>query len=628
MPIQQLPDHLINQIAAGEVIERPASIVKELVENSLDAGASLINIELQDGGLERIRIRDNGHGISQNDLPLALSRHATSKLSTLEELSTLTSMGFRGEALPSIASVSRLELASKVAEAERAWLIRYRHDGGVESEPCAHSVGTTVDVQSLFYNVPARRKFMRTPRTEYSRCETVVKTLAMANSNVAFQVTHNGKSTFRCERAETDAAKNERITKILGTAFGAAARWVEIDQSPLALCGWAADPSFSRSTADMQYFFVNRRAIKDRVVSHAVKQAYSDLLYHQRHPAFVLFLTMPAEGVDINVHPGKQEVRFRDSSAVHGFIRKSLKDYLAVVTSGEHLASVGRDSYPDLAEPAQGLSFRGTRELPLKPQDTRESMRRLVGDRPSVGNVSHTSSRAPLPHSPYANQTSHSASSMAVAEAPLASDAATGGTSQDDEKIPPLGFALGHCHGVYILAENENGLVIVDAHAAHERITYEHLKTAWRTKAIVTQRLLVPVDVDVSTSEADLGERHSESLAQTGLHVSRLSPGCLQVREVPSLLVKADAAALLRDVLSELSSHGSSDLIDTAMDAVLSSMACHGSVRANRMLSVPEMNALLRQIEATPNSGQCNHGRPTWTTLEMASLDKLFLRGR
>lgn len=627
MAIQQLPDHLINQIAAGEVIERPASIVKELVENSLDAGASVINIELQDGGLERIRIRDNGHGISQNELPLALSRHATSKLSTLEELSTLTSMGFRGEALPSIASVSRLELASKVADSERAWLIRYRHDGGVESEPCAHPVGTTVDVQSLFYNVPARRKFMRTPRTEYSRCETVIKTLAMANSDVAFQVTHNGKSTFRCERAETDAAKNERITKILGTAFGAAARWVEIDQSPLALRGWVADPSFSRSTADMQYFFVNQRAIKDRVVSHAVKQAYSDLLYHQRHPAFVLFLTMPAEGVDVNVHPGKQEVRFRESSAIHGFIRKSLKDYLAVVTNGEHLASVGRDAHQELTEPEQGLPFRGTRELPLPPQDTREAMRRLVGDRPGGGGAS----RAPMPHSPYADQTSHYASDTAVAEARVTSgalsDTVTAAT-EDDEKIPPLGFALGHCHGVYILAENENGLVIVDAHAAHERITYEYLKTAWRTKAIATQRLLVPVDVDVSTTEADLGERHSDSLAQTGLHVSRLSPGCLQVREVPNLLAKADAAALLRDVLSELTSHGSSDLIDTAMDAVLSSMACHGSVRANRMLSVPEMNALLRQIEATPNSGQCNHGRPTWTTLEMASLDKLFLRGR
>ena len=628
MAIQQLPDHLINQIAAGEVIERPASIVKELVENSLDAGASLIDIELQDGGLERIRIRDDGHGISQNELPLALSRHATSKLTTVEELSTITSMGFRGEALPSIASVSRLELASKTDDAERAWLIRYRHDGGVESEPCAHPVGTTVDVQSLFYNVPARRKFMRTPRTEYSRCETVIKTLAMAHSAVAFQVTHNGKSTFRCERATTDAAKNERITKILGTAFGEAARWVEIDQSPLALRGWVADPSFSRSTADMQYFFVNQRAIKDRVVSHAVKQAYSDLLYHQRHPAFVLFLTMPADGVDVNVHPGKQEVRFRESSAVHGFIRKSLKDYLAVVTSGEHLAAHGRDGHRDLDEPAQGLSFPGTRELPLSPQDNREAMRRLVGDRPSSSHgaaVSDgSSSRVPLPHSPYGAQTNPFSSDTAVADAPVAVDA----TEEEAAKIPPLGFALGHCHGVYILAENESGLVIVDAHAAHERITYERLKVAWRTKAIATQRLLVPVDVAVSTTEADLAETHAQSLAQTGLHVTRLSPGSLQVREVPNLLAKADAASLLRDVLSELSSHGSTDLIDTAMDAVLSSMACHGSVRANRMLSVPEMNALLRQIEATPNSGQCNHGRPTWTTLEMASLDKLFLRGR
>ncbi len=645
MAIKQLPDHLINQIAAGEVIERPASIVKELVENSLDAGAVQIQIDLQDGGLERIRVRDDGHGISQNELPLALSRHATSKLSSLEELSSLSSMGFRGEALPSIASVSRLELSSKTKGAERAWLIRYRHDGGVEAEPAAHPDGTTVDVQSLFYNVPARRKFMRTPRTEYARCETIIKTLAMAYPAVAFQLNHNGKSTFRCERADTAVTRNERITKILGTAFGEAARSVEIEQPPMLLHGWVADPSFSRSSADMQYFFVNQRVIKDRVVSHAVKQAYSDLLYHQRHPAFVLFLTMPPEAVDVNVHPGKQEVRFRESSAIHGFIRKSLKDYLAVVTSGEALARIGRDAHqstvessagqldpgrsggadeagaaPSNTHQAMGLTFRGNRELPLSGLDTRAAMQRLVADRDGPA---HTHP-ARMPLSPYArdsvNPSATDTADVAVAEEP--------GDADPHADVPPLGFALGHCHGVYVLAENKNGLVIVDAHAAHERITYEGLKSAWRGKAVATQRLLVPVEVSVSTTEADLGEAHSESLAQTGLHISRLSPGCLQVLELPSLLAKADAAALLRDVLSELTSHGTSELVDTAIDAVLSSMACHGSVRANRYLSIPEMNALLRQIEATPNSGQCNHGRPTWTELGMQSLDKLFLRGR
>jgi len=620
MAIQQLPDHLINQIAAGEVIERPASIVKELVENSLDAGATSISIDLNEGGLARIRIHDDGHGISQNELPLALSRHATSKLSSLEELSSLSSMGFRGEALPSIASVSRLELASKVADAERAWLIRYRHDGGVESEPTAHPVGTTVDVHDLFYNVPARRKFMRTARTEYTRCETVVKTLAMAHADVAFTVTHNGKSTFRCQRADTDAAKNARIANILGTAFGEAARVVEIDQQPLALHGWVADPSFSRSSADMQYFFVNQRPVKDRVVSHAVKQAYSDLLYHQRHPAFVLFLSMPADAVDVNVHPGKQEVRFRESSAVHGFIRKSLKDYLAVVTSGEHLSVVGRDRTHTEREPTSGLPFPGTRPLPLNSGAAMESMRRLVGDRPNSSATPSASRGAPMPHSPYEPSMIPLAADTAVADRPESSD--------ESAQVPPLGFALAHCHGVYILAENKNGLVIVDAHAAHERITYERLKAAWRSKDITTQRLLVPVDVPVSTAEGDLAEVHSDTLAQAGLHVTRLSPGLLQVRELPSLLAKADAQALLQDVLSELSAHGQSELVDAAVDEVLSSMACHGSVRANRMLSIPEMNALLRQIETTPNSGQCNHGRPTWTELGMQSLDKLFLRGR
>jgi len=632
MPIKQLPDHLINQIAAGEVIERPASIVKELLENSLDAGASEIQIDLQEGGLERIRVRDNGHGISQNELPLALSRHATSKLSSLEELSTLSSMGFRGEALPSIASVSRLELASKTADAERAWLIRYRHDGGVESEPAAHPNGTTVDVQALFYNVPARRKFMRTPRTEHARCEAIIKTQAMAHPDVAFRVTHNGKSTFRCERADTEAARNARISKILGAPFGAAARVVEIDQAPLTLRGWVADPTFSRSTADMQYFFVNQRPIKDRVVSHAVKQAYSDLLYHQRHPAFVLFLTMPPEAVDVNVHPGKQEVRFRDSSAVHGFIRKSLKDYLAVVTSGEHLAALGRDAPVESVSDQAGdgltadsrrgsMPLPGTRQLPLSPTANLASMQRLAGDRVGAPAASDALSRtAQMPISPYADRTPMSSDTIA--------EASSLEHGEDDDSLPPLGFALAHCHGVYILAENRNGLVIVDAHAAHERVTYERLKTAWHSDSVPTQRLLVPVDVQVSTTEADLADVHASSLATAGLHISRLSPGCLQVREVPSLLAKADVAALLRDVLSDLHSHGTSDLIDAAMDAVLSSMACHGSVRANRSLSLPEMNALLRQIEATPNSGQCNHGRPTWTELGMHALDKLFLRGR
>lgn len=628
MAIKQLPDHLINQIAAGEVIERPASIVKELLENCLDAEATQLHIDLQDGGLERIRIRDNGHGISQNDLPLALSRHATSKLESVEQLSNLTSMGFRGEALPSIASVSRLEIQSKVAEAERAWLIRYRHDGGVESEPAAHPNGTTVDVQSLFYNVPARRKFMRTPRTEYSRCEAVIKTLAMAHPDVAFYVTHNGKATFRCERANSVAAQNERIAKILGTQFGDAARVVEIDQGPLSLTGWVADPSFSRSTADMQYFFVNQRPIKDRVVSHAVKQAYSDLMYHQRHPAFVLFLSMPPDAVDVNVHPGKQEVRFRDSSSIHGFIRKSLKDYLAVVAGGsEQVVQSGSSEthanapfdHPMRSTGANtAMHFPGTAQLPLNTADALSAMQRLVEDRPTGGGSA--GGRVAQPHSPYEPRAVASMSDTAVAERPSELDT--------QSTIPPLGFALGHCHGVYILAQNQSGLIIVDAHAAHERITYERLKKAWHEKSITTQQLLVPVDVLVSETEADLAETHSEQLASTGLHVSRLSPTALQVREVPSLLAKADSANLLRDVLSELSSHGSSDLVDSAMHDVLSSMACHGSVRANRMLSVSEMNALLRQIETTPNSGQCNHGRPTWTELSMGALDKLFMRGR
>lgn len=640
--IQQLPDHLINQIAAGEVVERPASIVKELVENALDAGATQIAVELEQGGLERIRVRDNGCGISSEQLPLALSRHATSKISNMEDLQQVSSMGFRGEALPSIASVSRLSITSATSGCKHAAKIQYQHSGELNVEPASHPQGTAVDVQSLFYNVPARRKFMRTPRTEYSRCESIIKTLAMAHPQAAFSILHNGKNVFDCKTAETVEAQGLRVARILGKGFGEAARHVSIDGAGLAITGWLADPAFSRAQADMQYFYVNRRMVRDKVISHAVKQAYSDLIYHQRFPAFVLFLEMDAEAVDVNVHPGKQEVRFRDSQSVHGFIRHSIKQLLAAIRPENSLPGVGaasggvaaqdfpgaeaglpagRDDNGETAEKsASSAGFSRPpvqRPMPLQVREQLHGMQRL-------GASSHAS--APKPISPYA--AAGGAHDALAGSSDSSSYNALSGDGEDSEGIPPLGFARAHLHGVYILAENAQGMIVVDAHAAHERITYERLKNDYREGELKTQALLVPVTVDVSESEADRCEAQCSWLESIGLRVDRMAPEQLVIREVPAILGRSDAAALLRDVLSDLMEVGSSDRLLDEVDRVLSSMACHGSVRANRGLSIPEMNALLRQIESTPNSGQCNHGRPTWIALSMPELDKLFLRGR
>ena len=627
--IQQLPDHLINQIAAGEVVERPASIVKELLENSLDAGATKITLDLEQGGLERIRIRDNGSGIDAQQLPLALSRHATSKISSIDDLQSVASMGFRGEALPSIASVSRLSITSATAIAEHAASIQYRADGDLSVEPASHPVGTSVDVKSLFYNVPARRKFMRTPRTEFSRCETVVKTLAMAYPATTFAVNHNGKSVFECKAAKTIEEQGVRVAKILGKGFGESAHHVAIDGAGLALTGWLADPAFSRSQADMQYFYVNLRMVKDKVISHAVKQAYSDLIYHQRFPAFVLFLSIDATTVDVNVHPGKQEVRFRDSQNVHGFIRHSIKQLLAAIRPADAFnqdsETTGNSGAPEDASMQQGAdqtvlantgasgsSFRQPvqRPIPLQVREQLAGMQRLGADS-SGGN----GRGAQAPISPYSRSS-------------LSAEHQHSNTNNAEQDIPPLGFALAHLHGVYVLAQNEHGLILVDAHAAHERITYERLKADYSGGSLKTQALLVPVSLDVSESEADRCEAESKWLLQLGLHVDRMAPEQLVIREVPAILGRTDVATLLRDVLSDLMSMDTSERLRAAVDQVLSSMACHGSVRANRALSMSEMNALLRQIESTPNSGQCNHGRPTWTTLSMQDLDKLFMRGR
>jgi len=656
VPIQQLPDHLINQIAAGEVVERPASIVKELVENSLDAGATRIEVLLEQGGLERIRVRDDGAGIPAGEFSLALGRHATSKIDSMSDLQTVATMGFRGEALASIASVSRLALTSRVASAAHGATLRHRHDGSAEASPAPHPVGTTIDVEGLFHNVPARRKFMRTPRTEFARAEGVVRSLAIAHPHCAFSVTHDGKETFACAVAPDAAARDARITRILGKPFGAAARAIDVAGTGVHLSGWVADPTFTRSSPDMQYFYVNRRSVRDKTVSHAVRQAYRDLVYHQRHPAYVLFLDIEPASVDVNVHPGKQEVRFRDSQLVHGFVRHALKSYLAAISpetaTGDVAVSAASDTaagqpdgqpgglssdiagdYPGdypAGSPgrASGDASGGSRPrqaaIPFDPKDGLrqfDALRRLAAPAPGGG--------ARRPIDPYGREpagTPRPLNPDGVGEAPRVGDARAGDDGAGE--VPPLGYALAHLHGVYILAQNANGLVVIDAHAAHERITYERLKAAYSEGGVRTQALLVPISLNVSEAEAVRLEEVTDWLRELGLGVDRQGPSSLVIREVPAILGRTDAATLLRDVLSELLEHDTSEQVQAAVDAVLSSMACHGSVRANRILTVGEMNTLLRQMEATPNSGQCNHGRPTWTALPMDALDGLFLRGR
>ena len=606
MPIQQLPSHLINQIAAGEVVERPASVVKELVENSLDAGATDIQVDIEAGGQKLIRIVDNGAGIAEDELPLALSRHATSKIHQLEDLEAISSLGFRGEALPSIASVSRLSISSRTKLQEHGWKLEARAEQPPQpfSQPRS---GTTVEVRDLFYNVPARKKFLRTEATEFKHIESLFKNLTLSNPAVAFRLSHNQKMVYQLNaasgiEASDDQQYRQRLARICGKEFADSLVVIDTGSPGLQLSGWVALPTFSRSQADMQYFFVNQRMVRDKVVSHAVRQAYQDVLFHGRHPAFVLYLEMDPRQVDVNVHPQKHEVRFRNSRQVHDFLYRSLHRALAEVQPEQQIGSpafalAGHDSIttaPLAEQTAMNLqqapaSFSGYQQYPRPAVQVREQLQGY-------------------------NQ--------------LLSSAPTPSAEQESELAPPLGYALAQLKGIYILAENDHGLVLVDMHAAHERIVYERMKQHAEDEGIVSQPLLVPLTLNVSQSEAELVEQHQPELAQLGLKLERLSHEQIRVRDVPALLKQADIENLVRDVLSDLTEHGQSQRISEYSNEILSTMACHGSVRANRLLSVAEMNALLRDIEQTERSGQCNHGRPTWKQLSLDQLDALFLRGQ
>lgn len=594
--IKLLSTQLANQIAAGEVVERPASVVKELLENSLDAGASKVVIDLEGGGARLIRIRDDGSGIGVDDLPLALSRHATSKIAAIDDLEAVGTLGFRGEALASIASVSRLSLTSNADSGAAGTCISVSgQPEDVELKPAAHPRGSTVEIRDLFFNTPARRKFLRTEKTEFDHAQEVVKRQALSRPDVGFELRHNGKVIHALRAADNLAGQQRRVAQVCGPAFMEHALRIEQQAVGLSLYGWVALPTFSRAQADLQYFFVNGRVVRDKLVTHAIRQAYRDVLYHGRHPAYVLYLELDPAVVDVNVHPTKHEVRFRDGRSVHDFLFRSLHRALAEVSPEQQLQEPQQAATLTLADVQQQHSMS---LQPASATAVREEM------------SAYQQFTRPLP-GPGPQQQSQPAS-----------------MPEQDQDIPPLGYAVAQLKGIYILAENASGMIIVDMHAAHERIVYERMKLARNGEGIKAQPLLVPETIAVSSREADCAEQQQPAFQALGFSVERIAEESLVVRQLPALLAGSDVAQLVRDVLSDLLTHGSSDRIEAHLDEILGTMACHGAVRANRRLSIPEMNALLRDMERTERSGQCNHGRPTWAQQTIADLDKLFLRGR
>jgi len=588
--IRLLPAQLANQIAAGEVVERPASVVKELLENSLDAGATRVELEVEEGGAKLIRLRDDGHGIHRDDLALALSRHATSKIRSFDDLATVRSLGFRGEALPSISSVSRLTVTSRTADAECGW--QFANDGMTEPAPAAHPLGTTLEVRELFFNTPARRKFLRSERTEFGHLEEVVKRISLSRFDVGVQFRHGGRVVHNLAPAGADRERARRVAQLCGENFVANAVVIDFEVGGLRLWGWIGLPASSRGQADLQYFHVNGRVVRDRLVAHAVRRAYRDVLYHGRHPAFVLYLDVPPEEVDVNVHPTKHEVRFREGQRVHDFVFRGLHDALAQVRPGDAVplgaAPVGAVQAPESVRPG---TFRTPAQSTI-PLQVREQMAIYAALHPQTES----------------------------GEAAVADEA--------EREDHPLGYAVAQLHGIYVLAENRQGLVLVDMHAAHERITYERLKRAYAAGKIISQPLLVPISLSITEGEAETAEVHRALFQELGFELSRLAPGSLAIRRVPALLADVDASQLVRDVVSDLQRYGSTSRVHEHINEILATVACHSSVRARRKLTLQEMNALLRDMEHTERSGQCNHGRPTWVQLRIEELDRLFLRGR
>ncbi|AKU13452.1 putative DNA mismatch repair protein [Azoarcus sp. CIB] len=629
--IHLLSDLLINQIAAGEVVERPASVLKEVLENAVDAGSRAIDVQLEQGGVRRIRVADDGCGIAKDELALALERHATSKIANLDDLERVGTMGFRGEALAAIAAVARTTLTSRAEGSAHAWRI----DGSDRSvAPAALGAGTVVDVADLYYNTPARRKFLKSESTEYAHCDEMFRRVALARPDIGLQLAHNGRVVHRLPAA--DHAR--RVGALMGDDFLAQARALDADAGPLRLSGFASLPAYSRASRDAQYFFVNGRFVRDKLLTHAVRQAYTDILHGNRHPAYVLFLELDPAGVDVNVHPAKIEVRFREARAIHQFVFHALTRTLA--ESGASLA--GRDE--PIAEAATTGAASSTPEAraqgehphhfggygsapPVQGRLAMESASRSYFD--FVGTAREPSMAAV--NSAAAPMTAAGAPDFRPTAFAPAAGRPTGGIAtalpQHADDSAPLGYALGQLHGIYILAQNAKGLVLVDMHAAHERILYEKLKTVLDGRPSV-QRLLIPAVFSVSAKDMAAAEECAEVLAGMGFEIAPAGPQELAVRAVPVLLANAPVAELLRKLLEELREYPASEVVTARRNELLATMACHGAVRAHRSLTIPEMNALLRDMEATERADQCNHGRPTWTQLTMGDLDRFFMRGQ
>ena len=590
--IRLLPDLLINQIAAGEVVERPASALKELLENSVDAGAGEIGVTLVQGGIKQLRVADDGVGIVGEELALALARHATSKIASLPDLESVNSLGFRGEALASIAAVSRLTLTSRRRGERHAWKVEAA--GGVVAglQPAALESGTAVEVLDLYFNTPARRKFLKTEATEYGHCEEMFRRIALSRTDIGFSLQHNSRKVWHLPAGSME----RRAATLIGDEFSAAAILVDERAGSLRLWGMASLPGFTRGGRDAQYFYVNGRFVRDKLIAHAIREAYKDILHHDRHPAFALFLETEPEAVDVNVHPTKIEVRFRDGRAVHQFIFHALNKALSAPIQARqaHAATPFPQQARQMASAAPGQAafpaYSRQQAMPLGVAERSNLYETLFGrlGKPEVGETAH-----------------------AV-----------------EPDIPPLGFALGQLHGVYILAQNAKGVVVVDMHAAHERVTYEKLKSALDGRAVAMQPLLIPVSFHAGVLDVAAVEEHGAALAALGFDIAALSPTTLAVRALPALLADADPVLLARDLLKELHESGAAQVLAERRNELLATLACHGSVRANRKLTVPEMNALLREMEATERADQCNHGRPTWREVTMDELDKLFMRGK
>ncbi len=622
--IRTLTPRLANQIAAGEVVERPASVVKELLENALDAGATRVDVDVEQGGVKLIRIRDNGSGMEKEDLPLALSRHATSKIYHLDDLEALGTLGFRGEALASISSVAKLTMTTATND-NIAWSAHTEGaDMATELSPAAHPIGTTVEVKDLFFNTPARRKFLRTEKTEFGRIDEVFKKIALANFDVALSLKHNGRVIHQLRTGLDKLSMERRIAELCGSPFMQEAVHIDVSSMGLRLWGWVAQPTFSRAQADLQHFYVNGRAIRDKVVTHAVRQAYRDVLFHGRHPAFVLYLEIDPATVDVNVHPTKHEVRFRDQRLVHDFLFRQLHRVLAELKPQDALS------------PAQFAVENSTLV-------TGAAAGEFVGQEPlQLSQSSSFTNHLTTPSSKATNPLLNSDRSLSSATARdwgglYQSNGPSVGTvaeiqrapfDREESEIPPLGFAIAQLKGIYILSENAEGMVIVDMHAAHERITYEKMKEDFTANGLSTQPLLVPQSMAVSAGQVEAASQSEVLFSKLGFEIDITSDESIMIRQLPVMLQGANVEQLVYDVLVDIEKYGTSDKIEAHINELLATMACHGSVRANRKLSIPEMNALLRDMEITERSGQCNHGRPTWTMLTLNQLDKLFLRGQ